>query len=306
MGASIRLGILGALVPWCLNPVRAEPPPAPAADTVTFELKANLIFAPGSAGGGDGLSFIVDTGASVTVLRPETAKRIGVKVEPLPGDGLAPQGGLLGALGKLLPKGGTGVVPSIGLGKAVVRDLPVLVMAVPQAEIPLKLQGIPYDGILGYNYLSRFRVTIDYAQKTIRLEPNGYVPEDPLAELRRTAKRSQRKRTEADGSERPEEKPETGDQKPQTRNQTPETAFVGLWPEAGADGVLVKKVLPGSPAETAGVRAGDRIRSAGGREILTLDDFLARVEGLRPGDTFALKLERGGEKIDVTVKVGAK
>jgi S1-C subfamily serine protease len=69
------------------------------------------------------------------------------------------------------------------------------------------------------------------------------------------------------------------------------------------DGVLVRGVEEGSPAETAGIEAGDLIVEAGGKAIVDGDDLfaaLATVDG-----AYEVKLVRGAEERTVTVGAAA-
>jgi serine protease Do len=76
---------------------------------------------------------------------------------------------------------------------------------------------------------------------------------------------------------------------------------VGLPERAG---VLVRGVEQGSPAEAAGIQAGDLIVSAGGRPVADADDLhdaLGSVEG-----TYEVGLVRGAEERTVTVGGASK
>jgi S1-C subfamily serine protease len=65
------------------------------------------------------------------------------------------------------------------------------------------------------------------------------------------------------------------------------------------DGLLVRGVEEGSPADRAGIKEGDLIVGAGGREVTDFDEL---VEALDDGDdAIELKLVRGTEDLDVSV-----
>jgi serine protease Do len=65
---------------------------------------------------------------------------------------------------------------------------------------------------------------------------------------------------------------------------------------AGVSGLLVRRVAPGSDAETKGLRAGDLIVEAGQRPVATLAEFRARVQEARDaGRRTILVMVRRGE-----------
>ncbi len=69
-------------------------------------------------------------------------------------------------------------------------------------------------------------------------------------------------------------------------------------------GALVAKVIPGGPAEKAGIQIGDIIVEFNGQVVETSGELPPRV-GLTPVDEQAkLKVIRQGEKLDMTVKIG--
>ena len=81
-------------------------------------------------------------------------------------------------------------------------------------------------------------------------------------------------------------------------------------------GALVQAVVPGSPADKAGITAGDatvtvggqRIRAGGdvitavdGNPVTGMDDVIAAVDAKQPGDSLQLTLLRGGNERTVSV-----
>ena len=77
-------------------------------------------------------------------------------------------------------------------------------------------------------------------------------------------------------------------------------AAVGL-PER--DGLLVRGVVDGSPAERAGIARGDLIVRAGDREPVSVDDLFDALDAAA-GGTLALGIVRGSEERAVDVALG--
>jgi serine protease Do len=69
----------------------------------------------------------------------------------------------------------------------------------------------------------------------------------------------------------------------------------------GSGGVVVTAVDPGSPAERAGVRKGDRVESVQGSSPQSAEEFRFRVRDLAIGQTARLELTRGGSHVRVQV-----
>ena len=72
----------------------------------------------------------------------------------------------------------------------------------------------------------------------------------------------------------------------------------GIEPEHG---VRVRRVFSGSPAATAGLRPGDRLRAAAGRSLRSRAEWDTLVSGLTPGRSVALATSRAGTARNVTL-----
>ena len=66
-------------------------------------------------------------------------------------------------------------------------------------------------------------------------------------------------------------------------------------------GVLVSGVLPGSPAEKAGILKGDRVIAVDDEKIATLEDYSIALKSHKPGDKIHVTFLREGEEKSVEV-----
>lgn len=73
--------------------------------------------------------------------------------------------------------------------------------------------------------------------------------------------------------------------------------------EAASTGAIVGRVVPGSPAERAGVRIGDQIVRAGSRAVRNPFDWEARLLDVRVGESVPIVVKRGAREVTVTVVV---
>ena len=69
-------------------------------------------------------------------------------------------------------------------------------------------------------------------------------------------------------------------------------------------GALVSAVQPGGPAERAGLQKGDVIVSAAGRSVQAPSELVAAVEAAKVGQPFALKVNRNGSQLELSVLPG--
>ncbi len=72
-----------------------------------------------------------------------------------------------------------------------------------------------------------------------------------------------------------------------------------------ASGALVAGVMEGGPAEGAGLRAGDVIRSFAGTKVETLRDLTTAVADTEPGREVEVEVWRGGGSETLSVETGA-
>jgi membrane-associated protease RseP (regulator of RpoE activity) len=66
-------------------------------------------------------------------------------------------------------------------------------------------------------------------------------------------------------------------------------------------GVVVSRVIPGSPAQAAGIRPGDEITQIDTQPIAVPAIAHATIDGLRPGDRVEIQMQRGQTTFTVHV-----
>jgi|CXWL01.1.fsa_nt_gi GAF domain-containing protein len=80
---------------------------------------------------------------------------------------------------------------------------------------------------------------------------------------------------------------------------------IGIYQQVDDAGVFISEVVPGSPAETAGLLAGDRLVSLDGRPILALEDVRKLHADAAPGGQLTFVVEREGARRTAHVQPGA-
>src|SRR5437870_6534133 len=70
------------------------------------------------------------------------------------------------------------------------------------------------------------------------------------------------------------------------------------------EGVLVAEVMKGSPAEAAGLRAGDVVVELSGAQIKEVPDLQRRIAAVKPGQTMKLTVIREKKPVAVTAQLG--
>ncbi|MBI4364684.1 MAG: trypsin-like peptidase domain-containing protein [Candidatus Latescibacteria bacterium] len=86
-------------------------------------------------------------------------------------------------------------------------------------------------------------------------------------------------------------------------------AFLGIQLRRGGPvdtlGVLVEGVVAGSPAENAGLKAGDRVLALEGSVIRSADEMTSLVRTYRPDDEIEMTISRGSDIFPLRATLGA-
>jgi hypothetical protein len=263
----LGLALLFALAP----PAAAEAPPAPI--TVPFELlKTGHMAVMVKVNGKGPYRLIFDTGAPITLLNNRIAREAGV----LRGLPVSPLANLLGGAVQA-------EVRELQVGDQKAARVAAVVMDHPTVEAMSRVLG-PIEGIVGFPFFARFKVTLDYQAKTLTFTPNGYKPPDVMNGLMMALM--------AGSDEGP-------------RIVAP-AALWGVVAHKGEGdeeaGVTVKEVLAGSAAAAAGLKSGDRLLTLDGRWTDSLADLYAAAAHVKPGTTAPVRVRRDGKDVTLTVK----
>ena len=68
-------------------------------------------------------------------------------------------------------------------------------------------------------------------------------------------------------------------------------------------GVTISNVVPGSPADSAGLKVGDTITSVDGRDVKNGDELVSDIAARKPGSKAKLGFVRNGKKEETTVTI---
>src|SRR4051812_43125269 len=83
-------------------------------------------------------------------------------------------------------------------------------------------------------------------------------------------------------------------------------AYLGISTSGGTGGVTVAAVTAGAPAETAGLRVGDVVKSVGGRTVNDPDQVAAAIQDRHPGDSVEVEVQRDGATQTLRVTLGER
>ena len=138
-----------------------------------FDLIQNRPFIKVMVNGKGPLRFVIDTGASLSVISDKAAQQLGVRA--------VARGGMARAIG------GTGTFPityglldSIEIGSVKIDTVPVYIRTVHSA--PDAPEAERADGYLGLSVLANYAVTLDYQTKQLKLDRTPVREDDAVVE----------------------------------------------------------------------------------------------------------------------------
>jgi PDZ domain/Aspartyl protease len=278
--------ILAALLalPLLAGFAHADDKPAPKADpkpqAVKFDLVPSGHFIVKVKLNGHGpYNLIFDTGAPSTLITPKVAREAKLidKAKDRP---LIPIFGMEGQV----------KIKEFQVGDVVADDVSAMILDHPTVKLFSKEYEKKYgsiEGIVGFPFFAKYKMTVDYAAKEMTFVPSGYKGgTDVMQDLMQTVMNSM------------------SSSKPQPRIAAP----AGLWgleldklAADEAEGVNVKAVLAGGPAAEAGLKAGDRILTIDGRWTDSIPDAYTAASFVKAGKPVAVVVKRAGKEVKLTV-----
>jgi hypothetical protein len=215
---------------------------------------------------------IFDTGAPFTLINNKVAK----EAEVFPKNFKKPVFTIFGQAGQFR-------IETLEVGGVKLKNVQTQVMDHPTVAAIASVVG-PIDGIVGFNFFAKYRMTIDYQAKEMTFLPVEFEPKDMMKELM-TALLN------------PNKKPKV-------------LAPAGQWgfrvtkeKNDEAPGVMVQEVHAGTAAAKAGLKVGDRLLTLDGRWTDSVPDCYAAATHVPARREARLRVRRDGKEIELTVKV---
>ncbi len=218
--------------------------------------------------------FIFDTGAPTNLVNNKVAKDSGLT------DAKKDKGGFLFGAAPA-PK----TIKTFQVGDLKLEGMPTMVMDHPTVAAIAEAVG-PVEGLIGFPFFARYKMTIDYQKKEMTLVPNGFTPTDTMQAM------MDKLMGGASG------------QKPEPVVVAP-AAVWGFAVDKGkddtSDGVKVTEVLEKSPAAKGGLEPNDRLLTLDGRWTDSVADTFNAAASIKPGKPVTLVVKRGDKEVKLTV-----
>ena len=224
-------------------------------------------------------NLILDTGAPAVFITKAVAKKVGLNTDE---------------------KGWGGFEKFEFEGGVKVKDARCRVEDLFQLEgmNGLGLAGVELHGVVGYNLLAKFRITYDFTADKLGFVPLDYDPPDPKGIGKGGGGQGGLEMT---GTIM---KMMAGFMGVKPNFETKSAGFLGVETVERKEGLFAKSVLKGSPADTAGIKSGDKIVSIKTATVEDMSDMRKAVIKATIGDKLDVSVERDGEKKTVTVELG--
>ena len=279
MKCHYSLALIGALIYPTFVHAQNETKKEPAEPIVVpFELiKTQHMVVSVKVNGKGPYRLVFDTGAPDSLVSNKIAKESGMFGK----DFKRPFFSLFGSMGQMKIK-------ELELGKLKAENVSTMVLDHPTVQAISSFVG-PIEGILGFTFYARYKMSIDYEKKLLTFEPSAYVPGDVMKMMmdKMTAPDAVRKAPRILAPAGP----------------------LGIRVEKNDSdengGVTVKVVLPESPAAIAGIKAGDRLLTLDGRWTDTVADCYIAAGHMHLGQPVTASVLRDGKKLSLKLTIRA-
>lgn len=214
---------------------------------------------------------IFDTGAPVTLFNNKIAKEANLQKnakQSMPIFGM----------------GGQVTVKELEVGDLKAEGVAAIIMDHPTVSALSMALG-PIEGIVGFPFFARYKMTLDYQAKEMTFVPTGFKPPDVMQKMMAVVMAMQ-------------EKPV-----PKIIAAAAQWGMV-VAKEKDDDeaGTPVKEVHAGSAAAAAGLKAGDRLLTIDGRWTDSVADCYAAAGYVKAGKSAAVVVKRKNEEVKLTVQ----
>jgi hypothetical protein len=257
--------------------------PPPREVKTTFEIPYKLtgtqhVMVRVKLNGKGPFNFILDTGAPALIMSEEVAKKAKGKLDDKNwGDfKLDIEGGLM------LPE-----------AKGLATDMFQL-----KGMNAMGVAGVELHGVLGYNILAQYRIEYDFTAEKLKWTKLDFTPPKMIGIGK---KGDSQGGLEAMGDMMKMLAPLLG-LKPNF--EVKPRGYLGVVLAEDGDKLMVRSILPGSPAEKSGLKAGDQILAVGKRDSDSIDDLVKFVNKLTEGEKLPLKIKQGEETKTITIVLG--
>jgi predicted aspartyl protease len=230
--------------------------------TVKFEqLKSGHIVVPVKINGQGPFRLGFDTGSPPTFISTKLQRELGL------------QGQAARQLGAATLASRPVIVDSIEVGDLKATNFPVMILDHPTVKMLGDAQG-GLEGLVGFTFFSRYRLTIDYEKQQMIFKPVAQTARRGGLDMRR-----------------------------QSPPPTRAVVFGATTEDApNRKGIRVASVIAGCAADEAALKPGDLITSINDRWITGTGDFAEALAAIAPGLPARIKIIRDGKETQLTVK----
>jgi hypothetical protein len=276
--ATLALGVVALVGPGGARAVDKAPP-------ISYEVPYSLtvpkhVVVRAKINGKGPFNFILDTGAPAMFIAVPVGKKVGLKAD----------------VNKWATVDRFEIEGGVVLSKARARiETPFQL----EGMNGLGLAGVEVHGLIGYNVLARYRMTIDFTRDKMTWAPLNYKPVAPAG---LGGKGGGQGSIEALGGIMKMLGAFMGQR---AEPIVVLRGFLGVTLADGDEHPVVKSVLPKGPAGLAGVKVGDKVTRIAGRGVYNTADVNKMVgREVRPGQMFKLTVIRGSETKELKVRLG--